>query len=297
VRIAGAAVAIASCLLLSAQSARDPIKHVSIDGEDFAYVEAGRGDPLVLVHGGLQDYRLWREHISAFAQRYRVIAYSRRNHFPNAVSAEGTPDNAGDLHGKDLAALIAALGLTRPHLVGHSSGALTVLFFAASHPGVARTLVLNEPNAISLLAEAPDGAAAMREFTERFGAARDAFRQRQIDRALPLWADAVSGPGSWARRSEVDRRMNADNALANVADQTTSRPRTPFTCEMAQRIATPTLLTTGERSPTFFHHIVDVLERCLPTRERISIARASHTVPAENPGAYRRAVLAFLAKR
>ena len=272
------------------------IKHVTVNGADIAYVESGRGDPLVLVHGGLQDYRLWTDHIAVFARQFRVVAYSRRNHFPNAVNADGIPDAAADIHADDLAGLIAVLGLTRPHLVAHSSGATTVLFFASRHEGVARSLALNEPNAMSLLPEAEGGAAAVKEFNERFASARDAFRRRDIDGALPLWADAVSGPGSWARRSEADRRINADNALANVADQISTRPRTAFTCQMAKAITTPTLLTNGERSPEFFHRIIDVLERCLPMRERIAIPGASHTVPAENPTAYRKAVQAFLSK-
>ncbi|MBA3887471.1 MAG: hypothetical protein H0X67_17325 [Acidobacteria bacterium] len=48
--------------------------------------------------------------------------------------------------------------------------------------------------------------------------------------------------------------------------------------------------------PQLFHRITDVLERCLPTRERISIPGASHTVPKDRPEAYRDAVLTFLAK-
>ena len=290
------AIAAMSTALLSTQPASDPIRHVTVNGADISYVEEGQGDPVVLVHGGLQDYRLWRDHLAAFAKNYRVIAYSRRNHFPDPVSAEGIPDAAGDVHGEDLAGLIAALGLTRPYIVGHSSGALAVLFFATKHPGVARALALNEPNAISLLPAAQNGAAMLKDFTERFASAREAFRQRDFERAMPLWAEAVSGPGTWNRRSEADRRMNFDNALAYVADQISGRPRAPFTCEMAKRIVTPTLLSTGERSPEFFHGIVDVLERCLPERERIMIPGASHTVPADNPTAYQNAVLAFLAK-
>jgi non-heme chloroperoxidase len=85
------------------------------------------------------------------------------------------------------------------------------------------------------------------------------------------------------------------DALAHVADATTSRPRPIFTCEMAQRITVPTLLSNGARSPEFFHRIIDELERCLTKRERITIPGASHTVPGENPQAYDEAVLAFLA--
>jgi non-heme chloroperoxidase len=74
------------------------------------------------------------------------------------------------------------------------------------------------------------------------------------------------------------------------------RPRPIFTCEMAKAINAPTLLSNGERSPKFFHRIIDQLEVCLTAHERIVIAGSSHTVPSESPDAYDRAVLTFLAK-
>lgn len=274
----------------------DEVKRFAANGSEFAYVEAGQGDPIVFVHGGLQDYRMWKTHLGVFAKRYRVIAYSRRNHFPNAVSGEGTPDVAADIHGEDLAALVKALGLSRVHVVAHSAGAHTALFFAANHPELVRTLVVNEPNATGLLKTAPDGAEIMKEFGGRFAPAREAFRKGDLEGGLRLFADAVGGPGTYDRRSEEERRMMSDNALAHVADATTSRPRPDFTCEMAQRITAPTLLLNGARSPAFFHRIVDELEHCLAKRERITIPGASHNVPGENPQGYDEAVLAFLAK-
>ena len=56
---------------------------------------------------------MWAEHLPKFAGRYRAIAYSRRNHFPNDVSPDGMPDGAADAHGEDLAAFVRALGLSR----------------------------------------------------------------------------------------------------------------------------------------------------------------------------------------
>lgn len=271
-------------------------KYVAANGTELAYVEAGQGDPVVFVHGGLQDYRIWNAHVAVFAKRYRVIAYSRRNHFPNAVSGEGTPDVAADIHGEDLAALLKELGLSRAHILGHSSGAHTALFCAANHLGLIRTLAVNEPNATGLLMTASGGAEIMEEFISRFAPAREAFRNRDLERALRLFADAVGGPGTYDRRSEGDRRMMMDNALAHAADAATTRPRPVFTCEMARRITVPTLLSNGARSPEFFHRIIDELERCLTNRERITIPGASHTVPGENPQGYDEAVLAFLAK-
>jgi pimeloyl-ACP methyl ester carboxylesterase len=185
---------VALVTVLISQGCAANVRRVDIQGTDLTYVDAGHGDPIIFVHGGLQDYRYWDGHVGAFAKRYRAIAYSRRNHFPNAVSGDGVADIAGDIHGDDLAAFIKALGLSRPHIVGHSSGALAALFFAAKYPGVARTLVLNEPPAFSVLLAAAGGRELVKETADRFAAGRDAFRNRDVARAMPLWIDAMGGP-------------------------------------------------------------------------------------------------------
>jgi pimeloyl-ACP methyl ester carboxylesterase len=45
----------------------DEIKRISANGTEFAYVEFGQGEPVIFVHGGLQDYRMWTEHLPKFA--------------------------------------------------------------------------------------------------------------------------------------------------------------------------------------------------------------------------------------
>jgi len=277
------------------QAAVADVKHARLGDFDLAYIEEGQGEPIVFVHGGLQDYRLWNSHLSTFASRYRSIAYSRSNHFPNAVSIDGTPDGAADLHGVDLAAFIKVLGLTRVHIVAHSSGAHAALFFAASHPDMVSSLVLNEPPAAGLLMSSPEGKKIAMDFSARLAPALDAFRKGDSQTAVRLFADGVGGPGTYDRRSQVVRDMMLDNAPSHAADAVTSRPRPVFTCDMAKKITAHALLTEGTRSPTFFHRIVDELQRCLPHAERLAID-ASHTVPGENPQAFDEAVFAFLSK-
>ena len=59
-------------------------KRIQIGDIELHYIEKGRGDPLVLLHGGIHDYRSWLLHLDSFASAYHVIAYSRRYNFPNA---------------------------------------------------------------------------------------------------------------------------------------------------------------------------------------------------------------------
>jgi non-heme chloroperoxidase len=294
VRATAAALIIIGAICSTAVA--DDIKRVAVNGTELSYVEAGQGEPVIFVHGGLQDYRMWAAHLPKFAGRYRAIAYSRRNHFPNDVSPDGLPDAAADAHGEDLAAFVRALGLSKVRIVAHSSGAHTALFFAAKHPDMLISLALNEPPATGLLAGVPDVADTLKEWGGRQAPAREAAKAGDIKRAIPLFVDAVGGPGAYERRSDADKKMNLDNVASFQADATTKLPRPVFTCEMARAISAPTLLSSGERSPKFFYLIMDQLERCLPNRERIVVAGSSHTVPSESPDAYGQAVLAFLGK-
>jgi non-heme chloroperoxidase len=274
----------------------DEIKRISANGTELAYVELGKGDPIIFVHGGLQDYRMWSVHLPKFADRYRAIAYSRRNHFPSDVSPDGMPDGAADAHGEDLAAFVRALDLSKVRIVAHSAGAHAALFFAAMYPDMIVSLALNEPPATGLLTGVPNTADMLKEWGSNQAPAREAFKAGDTKAGIPLFVNAVGGPGAYERRSDADTKMNLDNVASSQADATTKRPRPVFTCEMAKAITAPTLLSNGERSPKFFYLIMDQLESCLPNRERIVVAGSSHTVPAENPEAYDQAVLTFLGK-
>ena len=274
----------------------DDVKRISANGTELAYVEAGQGEPVIFVHGNLQDYRMWAEHLPKFAGRYRAIAYSRRNHFPNDASPEGMPDGAADAHGEDLAAFVRALGLPRVRIVAHSSGAHAALFFAATQPDMIVSLALNEPTALGLLAGVPNTAEILKEWGSNQAPAREAIKAGDINAGIPLFVDAVGGAGAYDRRSDAHKKMNMDNVASYQADVTTKRPRPVFTCEMARAITAPTLLSDGERSPKFFYLIMDQLESCLPNRERIIVAGSSHTVPSESPDAYDQAVLGFLGR-
>jgi non-heme chloroperoxidase len=277
-------------------AAADELKRVSANGTVLAYVELGHGEPVIFVHGGLQDYRMWLKHLPKFAGLYHAIAYSRRNSYPNETSPDGMPDGAADVHGEDLAAFVHALGLSKVRIVAHSSGAHAALFFATSHPDMVVSLALNEPPAAGMLVGSENGAETLKEFAIKLAPAREALKVGDTKNGIPLFVDGVGGSGAYDRRSAADKNMNSDNAASYLADATTKRPRAAFTCDMAKAIAAPVLLSNGERSQNFFFRINDQLEACLPNSERIVIAVSSHTVPSENPDAYDQAVLTFLAK-
>jgi len=62
------------------------MKQIKINGAELNYTDHGSGEPVVFVHGVLEDYRTWEAQADRFSKNYRVITYSRRFNFPNKNS-------------------------------------------------------------------------------------------------------------------------------------------------------------------------------------------------------------------
>ena len=109
-----------------------------------------------------------------FSRHYRVIAYSRRYHYPNPREDGGAPYSA-TLHAADLAALIQSLASQPVHIVGSSFGAYVALMVAVRQPGLVRSLVLGEPPLFPWLGRYPAGIPAFRILQPGVGARAGGF--------------------------------------------------------------------------------------------------------------------------
>src|SRR5512142_2033864 len=108
------------------------MESAEVNGTKLAYLEQGSGEPVVLVHANISDYRSWEPLMPALREKHRVIAYSRRHHWPNAPLS-GPSGDVWEPEVEDLAALIAKLGASPAHVVGNSAGAIVALMLARRH--------------------------------------------------------------------------------------------------------------------------------------------------------------------
>ena len=116
------------------------------NGIDIHYVEAGQGEPLVLLHGGMVSTNpIWAPtpisysaHMEHFGERFRVIA-------PDTRGCGRTRHSGGtvtfDLLADDVLALIEALSLDRPLIAGFSDGAITATIVGIRSPDSVRAIV------------------------------------------------------------------------------------------------------------------------------------------------------------
>src|SRR5512134_1311988 len=110
-------------------------------GRAQLWVEAeGAGAPVVMLHAGVADRRMWREQIGALAPAFRAVAYDRRGFGRTAHAAERYS------HVDDLRAVLDAIGAAQAAiLVGCSQGGRIALDAALAWPARVRALVLVAP--------------------------------------------------------------------------------------------------------------------------------------------------------
>ncbi len=272
---------------------------VRVRGTDLRFVERGTGIPVVFVHGSLGTLESWGPQIEAFATRFRVIAYSRRYHWPNAAQPDGQ-EYTLSLHADDLIGLIEALGLERVHLVGSSYGAYVALLVTLRRPDLVRSLVLAEPPILPWLGRTPAGDSLLHTFDRTvFKAARAAFVRDDSVGAVQRFWDGLAGATSPFDALPEGARARLLRSVFELRLETRADPADympALACKDIGGIRSPVLLVTGERSPRMFHVINEELARCLAAEETVTVPGAGHGVNADNAGFYNGAVLQFLMK-
>jgi len=102
---------------------------VTVRGHRTRIVDAGRGEPVVLVHGTPLDLTSWDGVVAAVPGR-RTVRYDVRGH----GAAAGTPVPGPQELAADLVAVLDEVNVEAAHLVGHSWGGEIVLQTALDHP-------------------------------------------------------------------------------------------------------------------------------------------------------------------
>jgi len=105
----------------------------------IAFDDQGAGPPVVLVHAGVADRRMWSDLAAVLAAEHRVIRHDVRG------AGETLPPGGPWSHHTDLLALLDELLITRAHMVGASMGAGIAVEAALARPGVVASLVLVAP--------------------------------------------------------------------------------------------------------------------------------------------------------
>lgn len=267
----------------------------SANDAKFVGEARGTGELLILVHGAVGDYRTWEGVLPDLAARYRVITYSRRWHHPNPIPTNGAMyTQSGQT--ADLAALICSLGGGSVRLLAHSYGAAICAELAVQQPALVRCLVLAEPSLFGMAMTDPAGAAAMAQTAAATMHVVPLLRQGQCEKALQEFLYSVIGREGYDRLSDRVKAVMMDNVHTLEPMLNGMSAGLAFNGQHAAQIQAPTLLVEGEHTTPLFRATVRALAGVVPRAERYVMPRVSHGLHLEEPAAFSRVALEFLAR-
>lgn len=117
-------------------------RDLDVNGVRFSVIEAGRGEPVLLLHGYPQSALTWRHQIAPLAETHRVVAPDWLGWGESERRFDTLPRYWGEI--ARLEALLDTLAMPRCNLIAHDYGAFLALGFAGRHPQrVQRLAVLN----------------------------------------------------------------------------------------------------------------------------------------------------------
>jgi 3-oxoadipate enol-lactonase len=255
--------------------------------ELFHQVE-GDGAAVVLVHAGICDSRMWDDQWPAFTAAHRVVRLDLRG-FGRTPQGDQTYSSAGDV-----IALLDRLGIERAALVGVSMGGRVTLEVAIARPGLATALVL-----VGSGLPGHDWSPTV----QAYGTAEDAAIERgDVEEAcelnLRMWVDgpdrtpAQVDPLVRERVRAMQRRafelqLGEDDREQLLVDDPAGR---------AAELRLPALVAVGEHDVSDMHEIGDLLASRIAGARRVTIEGAAHLPNMEQPAAFDRLVLGFLAE-
>ena len=237
----------------------------------------GSGTPVLLIHAGVADRRMWDPLAGTLAHTFRVVRPDLRG-FGETPLPPGPYGDADDLD-----ALLDHLGIAHVPVVGSSFGGRVALELATTHPGRVSSLVLLN-TAYRGLGPTP-AAQAVGEEEERLLEAGD------VDGAVELAVRTWLGPDANDDARELLRVMQRNAYDVQLAADNADPGPAPRRIEVdPTTIAVPTTLVSGGHDVDHFRAVADHLAGLVPGAERVHLDWAGHLPALERPDA----VLALL---
>lgn len=265
------------------------LRRVAVGAWSTRVLEAGTGEPLVLMHGTGGHLEAYARNIRVLAGSFRVIAYDYPGH---GYTTPTTRDlEIGDYQ-DHLLGLLDALGIESAHLSGESLGGWVAAKFAAAHPGRVDRMVLNTPGGTMANADVMDRIRTLSQ-----AAADDPTTERIRARLAWLMADPASVTDELvAIRQAIYAQPGFADSMRHLLclQDPEIRRRNLVTPDELAAVKAPTMVVWTSDDPSGPAAAgMDMAER-IPYGEFTVIDRAGHWPQWEQPAEFHRILVDFL---
>lgn len=259
----------------------------SVNGIKIYFETTGEGQPLLLLHAGVADSRMWDRQFEAFSTTHLVIRCDLRG-FGQSGKSSGS-----FAHYEDIAALLKYLNVEPVRVVGSSFGGYVAIDFALACPEMVTGLVLAAP----ALGGYEFESAEMLEF---FAAEEEALARGDLAAAtelnLKMWVEGFNRQPE-AVSDEIRERVRemqfnifSQPEIADVIEKELAPPA----IDQLHKIMVPTLVIVGDKDVAEFQTISTLIAQKVENARHEVISGAAHLPNMEKPEEFNRLVLDFL---
>jgi len=252
------------------------------DGAKINYEIDGEGDPLIFLHAGGLDCRMWDLQFRKFANHFKVIRYNFRG------TGHSSHPRKPFSHHKDLHEFIDFLGIENPILIGASLGGKVAIDFALSYPKEVKALILESPGLGGL-----------------------DFSQQYIQTIVPIIGalktnELHSKDFAFFKNSFLALSTEDDAIIHKITDMLQENAQfltinpgiiqglEPPANQQLSKIKIPVLLIQGEKDHRDLFEIAEIIKNKLPLSQQKIIADTGHLPNLENPTRFNQVLNKFL---
>ncbi len=236
--------------------------YAPVNGIRIWYATFGRGEPVILLHGGLVNANWWGNQVRELQKHYRVIVMDSRGHGRSTRNAE---PYRYDLMTSDVIGLMDFLKISKTAMVGWSDGAIVGLDIAMKHPERLTKLFAfaanSDPSGVADIASSPVFNAAI------------ARAKKEYEKLSPT-------PGEYPA------------FLAQITKMWETQPN--WTADDLKRIAVPTWIVDGDHDEAIKRENTEFMAAQIPDAGLLLQPAVSHFSLLQDPAQFTSDVLHFL---
>ncbi len=256
---------------------------VDVGGLRVAVRRRGRGEPVLLIHGGMSDSREWGPQVEDLSRDYDIVSVD----VLGCGGSDDPPEEFGLVdHSHVLAGALDALGVASAHVIGVSLGSVLALALYRERPRAVRSLVLAGAYA------GWAGSLPAEEVESRTRMVLETL-ERPVEEWGPPFLATVHGVNAPAELVEASMAM-----LRDVRPEASRRLVLAIASadlrEMLPSITVPVLLIYGQDDQRAPGAVAKGLHAAIPGSELVVLPGAGHAVNVEAPEGFNAAVRAFL---
>lgn len=263
---------------------------IDINDGQIYYQDDGKDLPVVFIHAGYVDSRMWDNQITPFSEKFRVIRYDVRGYGKSTKSTKEYTDS------EDLKTLLDHLGVKKAVLIGVSNGGRIAFDFAVSYPEMVTALIPVDSGLKGYKISGPEEEKLWEQLTldeekylnlRREGKFREAA---EID--VDFWSNTATGD-----LKEYLLGIAEDNVFTDETDPDTLQvsPQPPA-FERLKSLKMPVLIIVGSKDTPPLIAMDRRIHEMIEGSKFVVIDGADHLPSISKPEAFREVVLAFLEK-